>query len=307
MALSLEANFELKDRLIRSAFRLVDVEIRVDGSVLRSRVSNLLKSRLAVAESQDVIRFDPGSVPLLFPPTAPTPGVTPPDEEEEEPVKPAPLAARAVVGRQVYTIRGSNSPNNITLGANLIADGILTRARGSTVAPFDFLDFDNGIRLLISDSEDIGRNVRVGGDFDLFQVGSGGNVTGTHGIGVGRENAVGESAGIDQFDVPFHRLVRAGQRFGVDLNAGGIVGYWVTFEVTQFAEFEGGVSVLRERIIDSAPASPAPRGFDPVMMVLPGREEVLPKVVTSLAEFKKWFENSWVPKGRITSSSLSLL
>lgn len=323
MAFTVEGNLALKDMFIRSDFRLVDVELRADSTVLRTRVSTLLASELAARESQDLIRelppFIPGEGPFNAPPPgqrlspeppgAPgdgegvvrRPGTRTPEPSEEEP-PPGPVAARAIIGRQVYTVRGANVPFNVVRSSNIISDGILTRVRGSTISPSDFEEFDNGIRLIISDSDEITTVARVPGDFDLFVVGFGGTVLdGSHGIGLGRENAVGESAGVDTFDIPFHRVVRAGQRFGVDLNAGGHVSYWATFEVTQFAEFEGGAAAVRERIVESIQAKPNARGFDPILMVLPGREEVLPKVVTSQSEFIKWFQNSWVPKGRLTS------
>jgi len=306
MPFTVEGNFALKDMLIRSEFRLVDVEVRVDSTVQRLRVSSLLSRDLAGFEAQEAVIADPPLVPLLFPPNVVPPGTVLPDEPRVPMVGAPAVGMGIVAGRQVYTIRGSNSPNNIVLGTNITADGILTRVRGSTVAPFDFIDFDNGIRLIVTDSEDIGRNNRVGGDVDLFQVGSGGNVTGTHGIGVGRENAVGESAGIDQFDISFHRPIRSGQRFGVDLNAGAIVGYWVTFEVTQFVEFESGVEFVRERIVESIVERPAARGFTSILMSRQTGPVSVNRVATTESLFANLFAAGFRPVGNLTSEGVSL-
>lgn len=307
MALSLEANRALRDKLILSSFRLVDVEVRVNSTALRLRVSNLLARSLAGAEAQDAVISEPPFPPLLFPPNVPPPGVEVP-VEEEEPVKPAPVGARAIVGRQVYTIRGANVPNNVVRSSNIVADGILTRARGSTISPSDFEEFDNGIRLIVSDSDEITTVARVAGDFDLFIVGFGGTVLGgSHGIGLGRENAAGESAGVDSFDIPFHRPVRSGQRFGVDLNAGGHVSYWVTFEVTQFAEFESTVATIRERIIESRPAAPAPRRFTSVMMSRQVGPVSVNRLATSENLFSTLFLRGFRPVGNLTADGVSLL
>jgi len=298
MTFTVEGDLALKDMIVRSDFRLVDVEIRAGTLMSPNRVSSLLQRRLAAAAAQRELienqQLPPGKRPIEG-----TGGTAPVPVDGALPVVPSSaVPAGVVVSRQVYTVRGSNSPNNVTRGTPIISDGILTRVSGGVTSDSDFGAFDDGIAFLISSVDQVTSVGRLSGDRDLFQLGRGGIPSTFHGIGVNEQlTAVGHSA-VDNFNIAFHRSVLAGDRFGVDLNAGGVSQYWATFEVTQFAEQVAGSAYVGERIVESMRQDPAPPSFQPVIMqqsiFAPGG-----RVVESLGEVNQLLQLGWIIVGNV--------
>ncbi len=298
MAFTVEGNFALKDMLIRSEFRLVDVEVRVGDFRSPNRVSSLLQRQLAGREAQlELINnqvLPPGIRALEG--FGGGPAGTAGGPMEGPPTEPG--AAMEITGKQVYSLRARNGAFNVTRSAQITSDGILVRVSGGVVAAFDFGSFDDGLRLLISDSDQVTTVDRVGGDFDIFTVGRGGDPTTSHGIGVNNQvTAVGHPS-VDNFDIGFFRPVRAGQRFGVDLNAGGIVEYWAVFEVAQFSNVRSSRGYVGQQIRDSVPVDPSPPVFQPVIM----QQSIFRpsgRVVESLAEVNQLLQLGWIIVGNV--------
>ncbi len=298
MAFTVEGNFALKDKLIRSEFRLVDVEIRVGDFRSPNRVSSLLQRELAGRES---------TLELINNQSLP-PGIralegfgggplgTPGGPMEGPPAEPG--AAMEITGKQVYTVRGDSSTGTVFRGARLLSDGFLVRVSGELTSSAEILSTDEGITFLVSDSDELNSIGRLGGDHDLINMGTGDPVVGDHAIGlIDRATNVGFVVPA-KFDVGFHTPVRAGQRLCVEQDVAVGAHFYAVFEVAQFANVQSSTGYVGMQIRQSVPVDPPAPVFQPVVM----QESIFrPKgrIVNSLAEVNQLLMLGWIIVGNV--------
>ena len=298
MAFTEEGNFLLKDKIIRSDFRLVDVEIRVGAFRSPNRVSALLQSRLAgqVAQEGQIEQqvLPPGNFGLegfgggpIGTPGGPMDGSAVP-----------PGQATEILGKQVYTVRGETPAFGVYRTAPITSDGILVRVYGEMTSVNDVIGVDNGIVFLISDNEQTRSVARAGGDYDLMVTGTGSPPPGRHGVGLIFRATSSGFGSQSVFDVGFHTAVRTGRRFAVEHGMSGVGDFWAVFEVAQFIGVGASSGYIGNRIRESVPPEPAPTGFIPVVMQesirRPGG-----RVVESLAEVNQLLMLGWIIVGNL--------
>jgi len=304
MAFTEESNRALKDQVVRSDFRLVDMEFRVGNAVARQRVSTLVPGQISASEAArgliDKPEAGPGVLPLLAP--GPAPGRLPLPDGVVPEVVGGPVDV--VVGAQVYTVRGDSSTATVFRGPNLIADGILVRVTGELVHASPILSTDEGVTFLVSDSDVQSSIGRLGGDHDLINMGLGAPVVGDHGIGLIHEQSSVGGINQSRWDVRFHHPVRAGQRLCVEQDVAVGLHFYAVFEVVQFASMPSVNRILKGTIQDSLRVDPDPLAFRPILME---HESLDNRVAFSSAEFTKLFLDAFEPVGEILKEGLSVV